>query len=220
MVKSLYKIQNRTKEFQSMLQSKEKRRLWLNARFLENARSHVDNPNYIIAEEFNLRIPPDVLEVATTEISQRLLPVVKGDEIIYGIPSSGSKFIGVVAQQLGLMMSVSRKGKNIPRAWRDVLTFDTHSYTIQDGKPVRINFGFVEKGSEILLFDDIIATGKTIIDSILAFLEKGIKIKAVGAMFAKGFEEGINKVKKMGVKVIPAVTVDGFSQDGGFILSE
>ncbi|HKZ41446.1 MAG TPA: hypothetical protein VJ044_10820, partial [Candidatus Hodarchaeales archaeon] len=48
----------------SVLSSPEERRVWLHTVFLEGAYTKPENKYYVIAPEFNLTIPPDVLTVA------------------------------------------------------------------------------------------------------------------------------------------------------------
>lgn len=203
-------------EYLSMIQS---RRDWLNETFLQGVTTRPENRYYIVAPEFNLRIPPDVLTVAAHDISEGLKQFIRGDEVVYGIPVAGDRVATPVAERLWLRSSPARKGENIPGAWENVLSLTTHSYTTS-GKRVKINFGFVEPGMRVVLLDDVVATGKTIGDVIGAFNSREVEVVGVGVMFAKVFEGGIHRIQQeFGVPVIAPVLVEDVSESGELSLA-
>jgi len=204
----------------SVLTSPEARRDWLHTVFLEGARTDPENKYYVIAPEFNLTIPPDVLTVAAQDIAEGLRPFVRGNEVVYGIPVAGDRVSTPVAERLWLRSSAARKGKGVPGSWTDVMSVITHSYTTHEER-VLLHFGFVKPGMRVILLDDVIATGETIIDTIKAFRERQVEVVGVGLMFAKAFEGGLKRVtQEFGVPTICPVVIEDISDDRRFTLSK
>jgi len=204
----------------SVLSSPEERRVWLHTVFLEGAYTKPENKYYVIAPEFNLTIPPDVLTVAAQDIAEGLRPFVQGNEVVYGIPVAGDRVSTPVGLRLWLRSSAARKGKGVPGSWTDVMSLTTHSYTTHEER-VHLHFGFVNPGMRVFLLDDVIATGETIVDTIEAFRKQNVEVAGVGVMFAKAFERGLQRVvEEFGVPTICPVVIEDISDDRRFTLAQ
>lgn len=198
---------------ESILSTPESRQSWLKRVLLEGARTHPENKNYIVVPEFNLTMPPDVLTIAAHHLAEGLKPFVEGNEVVYGIPVAGDRLSTPVAGRLWLRASVARKGDDVPGAWQDVLTLTTHSYTTSSER-VPLHFGFVRPKMRVLLLDDVIATGETVVDVVNAFRDRQVEVAGVGVLFAKAFEGGLSRVEQeLGVPVVCPVVIEEISDD-------
>ena len=204
----------------SILSTSKSRHTWLNSVFSEVAYTDPENKYYVIAPEFNLTIPPDVLTVAAHDLAEGLRPLLQGNEVVYGIPVAGDRVSTPVAERLWLRSSVARKGKGVPGSWTDVMSLTTHSYTTHEER-VQLHFGFVHTGMRVFLLDDVIATGETIIDTIKAFRKRNVEVVCVGVMFANAFERGLKRVvEEFGVPTICPVVIEDISDDRRFTLAK
>ena len=207
-------------ELESILSTPESRHTWLNRVFSEVAHTAAENKYYVVAPEFNLTIPPDVLTVAAHDLAEGLRPFMQGNEVVYGIPVAGDRVSTPVSERLWLRSSVARKGKGIPGSWTDVMSLTTHSYTTHEER-VQLHFGFVNPGMRVFLLDDVIATGETIVDTIEAFRKRNVEVAGVGVMFAKAFERGLQRVvEEFGVPTICPVVIEDISDDRRFTLAQ
>ena len=205
---------------ESILSTPESRHTWLNRVFSEVAHTAVENKYYVVAPEFNLTIPPDVLTVAAHDLAEGLRPFMQGNEVVYGIPVAGDRVSTPVSERLWLRSSVARKGKGVPGSWTDVMSVSTHSYTTHEER-VQLHFGFVNPGMRVFLLDDVIATGETIVDTIEAFRKRNVEVAGVGVMFAKAFERGLQRVvEEFGVPTICPVVIEDISDDRRFTLAQ
>jgi adenine phosphoribosyltransferase len=192
----------------------------LNRVFSEVAHTAAENKYYVVAPEFNLTIPPDVLTVAAHDLAEGLRPFMQGNEVVYGIPVAGDRVSTPVSERLWLRSSVARKGIGVPGSWTDVMSLTTHSYTTHEER-VQLHFGFVNPGMRVFLLDDVIATGETIVDTIEAFRIRNVEVAGVGVMFAKAFERGLQRVvEEFGVPTICPVVIEDISDDRRFTLAQ
>jgi len=124
-----------------------------------------------------------------------------------------------VADALYLPTHIARKGSNIPGSWKNVLTVESPSYTTPS-KIDTIQFGFAEEEMKAILVDDALATGNTTRACIEAFRKLGVEVVAVAAMFAKGFEGGIDRIKELEIPIIVPVVVERIGENGQFVMKE
>jgi len=205
---------------ESILSTPESRHTWLNRVFSEVAHTAAENKYYVVAPEFNLTIPPDVLTVAAHDLAEGLRPFMQGNEVVYGIPVAGDRVSTPVSERLWLRSSVARKGIGVPGSWTDVMSLTTHSYTTHEER-VQLHFGFVNPGMRVFLLDDVIATGETIVDTIEAFRKRNVEVAGVGVMFAKAFEGGLQRVvEEFGVPTVCPVVIEEISDDRRFTLAQ
>jgi adenine/guanine phosphoribosyltransferase-like PRPP-binding protein len=195
------------------------RRGWLSGKFKEVAQMpYLESPGYIIARPFNLEMDPKVVDLTLNEIEFQLWKreiVQEGDDIpVYGVPVAGAGIGGMIARDLKLPYhNVARKSNGIPGAWENVMEVETHSYTTPDVKSV-LHFGSIKEGMRVILADDVVATGETLMAVVKELRKRGVGVVAVVAMFAKAFEGGIAKLEDMGVEVLVPTVVESVGANG------
>jgi orotate phosphoribosyltransferase len=62
--------------------------------------------------------------------------------------------------------------------------------------------GFLEKGSNVVVIEDLISTGKSSLNAVNALKEVGANVKGMAAIFSYEFEESSQNFKEQDVKLI------------------
>lgn len=62
--------------------------------------------------------------------------------------------------------------------------------------------GFLEKGSNVVVIEDLISTGKSSLNAVLALKEAGANIKGMAAIFSYDFEDARQNFQKENVNLI------------------
>lgn len=113
----------------------------------------------------------------------------KIDKVV-GIDARGFIFAGILAEKLGAgMVMVRKKGK---------LPFKTESaeYDLEYGKAtLEIHQDSIKKGEKVLLVDDVLATGGTMLATAKLVEKLGGKIVGIIFLIALGYLSGREKLK-------------------------
>lgn len=130
------------------------------------------------------------------------LPPVTFDAIC-AIESRGFFFGTLLANRLGLpFIPIRKKGK---------LPGDTISYTydLEYGtSTIEIHNGVIKPGNRILLHDDLLATGGTILAAMELIKNQKAEVAAVTFLVSLEFLDGPNKLKKKNPNVIALAKYD------------
>lgn len=183
---------------------------YLKEEFLRDAKVIDLARGYISASSFNLRMKPAILAAAARLIAHEF----QNDHVntIHGIPHSGNYLATAVALAMGndVRIHSSRKDQNVPTTWKDIFREEVRSFTTSNsGMTVfsGINLSFVKPGDRVLIIDDVCATGETGTKIVSGLQKRGVAVVGFAVLFDKMFQEGLEEVAKLGIKVFSCVRV-------------
>ena len=123
-------------------------------------------------------------------------------DVVVGIESRGFIFGGALAYKLGVGFVPARKQGKLPAAKI------SEEYTLEYGKSVvEIHKDAINKGDNVLIIDDLIATGGTINATIKLVERLGGKIAEVAFLIGLPDLKGMSKLK--GYKVFTMIDFEG-----------
>ena len=121
------------------------------------------------------------------------------------------------AQHLGLPVVYARKTKPITMPDQVFLTL-TPSHTKGLTVELIVSPEFLPIGAQILIIDDFLASGQTIMGLVRLTQAAGAEVVGIGALIEKRFEGGRDLLKKLNVPIEALVVVTDMSN--GNILFE
>ena len=138
---------------------------------------------------------------------------VKVDKLLT-IEASGIAIASIAAQYFDFVPVVFAKKTHID-APSDEHFFESKafSFTKKFESKIRVNKKFIGKGENVLVLDDFLAQGSASLSMIDILSQAGANLAGVGVVIEKGFQEGGQTLRKMGVNVESLVIVERI-QDG------
>ncbi len=117
-------------------------------------------------------------------------------DAVAAIESRGFMFGGVIADRLGIPLVLVRKPGKLPA---DVISED---YTLEYGtNTVEMHRNSLEKGSRVLIVDDLVATGGTVIATAELIKRDGCIPAAAAFLMNLCFLGGAERIEKAGIPV-------------------
>ncbi len=187
---------------------------FLHQKFLQTVKVRDVKSGYIVAEEFNLQIDPDILELASRCWAEHYHHDTYIDAIV-GLPDAGARLVSVLGQMLRVKHILpSKRSDVIPGAWHDVVTYSNRSFTT-GRDDVMSHIGFVKKGMRVLLVDDVVAHGSTAIAAIRALQKAGVEVVGLAVLFDKMWQNGVEHIQKeTSVEAFSLIRVQQIAEDG------
>ena len=137
-----------------------------------------------------------------------------GEEItkILTIEASGIGIACVVAEIFNVPVVFAKKTqtKNIAG---DVYTTKVESFTHGRVYDIIVSKEFLGKGDKVLLIDDFLANGCALLGLIEIVKESGATLEGAGIVIEKGFQNGGQKIRDMGVRLESLAIVDSMTDD-------
>lgn len=132
---------------------------------------------------------PDV----RTDVENALAEVIKNEypqcEVIMGTSTAGIAHAAITAHILGLPMGYVRSSSK------------------DHGRQNRIE-GKLEKGQKVVVIEDLISTGGSVIDVVDALREVGAEVIGIASIFTYGMKKGIDRLAEANVKNISLTDFD------------
>lgn len=131
------------------------------------------------------------------------------------VPMMGIPFSMMLSEELHVNMRMARKGKHAPQSWE-------HPVVMED-KPL-LNGGIayhaynITPGEEVILADDVLGDGTTIIPVIDCFREHGAVVSYVAAYAIKHYRPGYQRLLEMGVQPVGAYNIKSITPRGKIIM--
>lgn len=125
-------------------------------------------------------------------------------EVLMGTSTAGIAHAAITAHLMGLPMGYVRSGNK------------------DHGRQNRIE-GKLEKGQKVVVVEDLISTGGSVIDVVDALREAGAEVLGIVSIFTYGMQNGLDRLAAAEVKNISLTNLDVLSEvaaDEGYIKPE
>ena len=132
---------------------------------------------------------PDVrlnIENALSKVVKSEFPDV---QVLMGTATAGIAHAAITAHILGLPMGYVRSSSK------------------DHGRQNRIE-GRLEKGQRVVVIEDLISTGGSVIDTVNALRDAGAEVLGVAAIFTYGMKKGIERLKAENIKAVTLTDFD------------
>ena len=128
----------------------------------------------------------DQVENGLMEVIRREYPDV---EVLMGTSTAGIAHAAIVAHMMHLPMGYVRGGNK------------------DHGRQNRIE-GKLEKGQKVVVVEDLISTGGSVIDVVEALREAGAEVLGIASIFTYGMQKGLDRLAAAGVKNVSLSNFD------------
>ncbi len=142
---------------------------------------YCDNRLTLTAPEARLVVENGLAETVRKEYPQA--------EVLMGTSTAGIAHAAITAHILGLPMGYVRSGAK------------------DHGRQNRIE-GKLEKGQKVVVIEDLISTGGSVIDTVEALREAGADVLGVASIFTYGMQKGLDRLKEANVKNVSLTNFD------------
>ena len=126
-------------------------------------------------------------------IENALSKVIKSEfpdaQVLMGTATAGIAHAAITAHILGLPMGYVRSSSK------------------DHGRQNRIE-GRLEKGQKVVVIEDLISTGGSVIDTVNALRDAGAEVLGVAAIFTYGMKKGIERLKAESIKTVTLTDFD------------
>ena len=125
-------------------------------------------------------------------------------EVLMGTATAGIAHAAIAAHLLGLPMGYVRSGNK------------------DHGRQNRIE-GRLDKGEKVVVIEDLISTGGSVLETVEALREAGAEVLGVVSIFTYGMKKGIERMAAANVKNVSLTDLDTIAQVGaaeGYISQE
>lgn len=148
------------------------------------------------------------------EIGKELARLFEGEGInkILTIEASGIGIACVAAQYFScpVLFAKKTKTKNIANS---VYKTQVRSFTHGTTYDVIVSKDFIGQGDKILIIDDFLAEGNALLGLIDLCRQAGAEVAGCGIAIEKGFQNGAQKVRELGIRVESLAVVESMSDD-------
>lgn len=125
-------------------------------------------------------------------------------EVLMGTATAGIAHAAIAAHLLNLPMGYVRSGSK------------------DHGRRNQIE-GRLEKGQKVVVIEDLISTGGSVLDTVEALRAAGAEVLGVVSIFTYGMKKGVERMAEAGVKNVSLTNLDTIAQVGaeeGYIAPE
>ena len=157
---------------------------------------YCDNRLILTAPEYR-----NIVESAIAETVKKEYPEC---EVLMGTSTAGIAHAAIAAHLLGMPMGYVRSGNK------------------DHGRQNRIE-GKLEKGQKVVVVEDLISTGGSVIDVVDALREAGAEVLGIVSIFTYGMQKGIDRLAAADVKNVSITNFDVIAEvaaDEGYIKPE
>ena len=132
---------------------------------------------------------PEVRDGVETAIARTVEREYPEAEALMGTATAGIAHAAIAAHLLGLPMGYVRSGAK------------------DHGRQNRIE-GRIEAGQKVVVVEDLISTGGSVIDTVEALREAGADVLGVVSIFTYGMQKGVERLAAAGVKNVSLTNLD------------
>jgi len=142
-----------------------------------------------------------VVEQAMADTVRREFPAA---EVLMGTATAGIAHAAIAAHILGLPMGYVRSGAK------------------DHGRGNQIE-GKLEQGAKVVVIEDLISTGGSVIDAAMALREAGAEVLGIISIFTYGMQKGIARLEAANLQSVSLTDFDTLvtvAAEGGYIVQE
>lgn len=169
----------------------------LKQKILEEGRAL--NEHVLLVDSFlNHQVDAALMQAVGQEFAARFAGA--GVTRIVTIESSGIAPAAMTALAMGLPMVIMKKSMS-SILQEDILQTEVFSFTKNAPYQLTLKRKFVHPGDRVLLIDDFLANGEAAFGGIRLLEKAGAEVAGVGAVIAKAFQPGMQKLREAGYRV-------------------
>lgn len=157
---------------------------------------YCDNRLTLTAPEVRTHVEESIAQVIRTNYPEA--------EVLMGTATAGIAHAAIAAHILGLPMGYVRSGHK------------------DHGRGNQIE-GRLDKGQKVVVVEDLISTGGSVIDAVTALREAGAKVIGIVSIFTYGMQKGLDRLAEAKIKNISLTNFDVIAQvaaEEGYIKPE
>ena len=157
------------------------------------------NENVLLVDSFlNHQVDVKLMQAVGQEFARLFAGA--GITRVATIESSGIAPAAMTALEMGLPMVIMKK--SVSSILKDgIIQTEVFSFTKNAPYLLTLKTQFVKPGDNVLLIDDFLANGEAAFGGIHLLEKAGAKVGGVGAVIAKAFQPGIEKLRAAGYRV-------------------
>ena len=147
---------------------------------------------------------PEAREAIEEGLAETVRSVYPEAQALMGTSTAGIAHAAIAAHLLGLPMGYVRSGNK------------------DHGRQNRIE-GRLDKGEKVVVVEDLISTGGSVLETVEALREAGAEVLGVVSIFTYGMKKGVERMAEAGVKNVSLTNLDTIAQVGaeeGYIAPE
>ena len=147
---------------------------------------------------------PEVRTLVENAIADTVKREFPEAEVLMGTATAGIAHAAIAAHLLGMPMGYVRSGSK------------------DHGRRNQIE-GRLEKGQKVVVIEDLISTGGSVLDTVEALRAAGAEVLGVVSIFTYGMKKGVERMAEAGVKNVSLTNLDTIAQVGaeeGYIAPE
>ena len=169
----------------------------LKQKILEEGRAL--NEHVLLVDSFlNHQVDPMLMQAVGQEFAARFADA--GVTRVVTIESSGIVPAAMTALAMHLPMVIMKKSMS-SILQEDILQTEVFSFTKNAPYQLTLKRKFVHPGDRVLLIDDFLANGEAAFGGIRLLEKAGAEVAGVGAVIAKAFQPGMQKLREAGYRV-------------------
>lgn len=136
---------------------------------------------------------PEVRTDVETGLKELIEENYPGAEVLMGTSTAGIAHAAITAHLMGLPMGYVRSGNK------------------DHGRQNRIE-GKLEKGQKVVVVEDLISTGGSVIEVVDALREAGAEVLGIVSIFTYGMKKGLERLAAVDVKNVSLTNLDVLSE--------
>ena len=134
-----------------------------------------------------------------TQVESALCEIIRADypdvEVLMGTSTAGIAHAAIVGHMMGLPMGYVRSGSK------------------DHGRKNQIE-GRLEAGQRVVVIEDLISTGGSVLDTVAALREAGAEVLGVVSIFTYGMKKGVERMIEAKVKSVSLTNLDTIARVG------
>ena len=157
------------------------------------------NEHVLLVDCFlNHQVDVNLMKAVGDEFARRFADA--GITRIATIESSGIAPAAMTALAMNLPMVIMKK--SVSSILKDgIIQTEVFSFTKNAPYLLTLKTDFIQPGDNVLLIDDFLANGEAAFGGIHLLERAGAKVVGVGAVIAKAFQPGMDRLRKAGYRV-------------------
>ena len=157
------------------------------------------NEHVLLVDSFlNHQVDPELMQAVGDEFAARFEGA--GVTRVVTIESSGIAPAVMTALKMNVPLVVMKKSMS-SILQEDILQTEVFSFTKNKSYQLTLKRKFVHPGDKVLVIDDFLANGEAAFGAIRIVEQAGAEVVGVGAVIAKAFQPGMQKLRDAGYRV-------------------